>query len=81
MRTTITIDDRLLAEAKECAARSGRTLNAIVEDALRAVFARRAGVEARTAPELPTFADGRLVPGVDLDDNAALFDRMEGTGR
>jgi hypothetical protein len=35
MRTTIKIDDRVLAEAKVHAARSGKTLNAVVEDARR----------------------------------------------
>ena len=33
MRTTIKIDDALLAEAKLRAAESGRTLNAVVEEA------------------------------------------------
>jgi plasmid stability protein len=81
MRTTIKIDDRLLAEAKARAARSGRTLNAVVEDALRAALARREDDGARIAPVLPTFAGSRLLPGVDLDDSAALLERMEGIAR
>ena len=76
MRTTIKIDDQLLAEAKVRAAESGRTLNAIVEEALREALARR-----RSSPgpsvDLPTFAGGRLRPGVDLDDGAALLELME----
>jgi hypothetical protein len=80
MRTTIKIDDLLLAEAKTLAAGSGRTLNAVIEDALRADLARR----RRSLPEhpairLPTFKGGHLLPGIDLDDSAALLDRMEGT--
>lgn len=78
MRTTIKIDDQLLIEAKARAARSGSTLNAVVEDALREAFARR-GDARRPSVELPTFAGSRLRPGVDLDDGAALLDRMEGT--
>ena len=81
MRTTIRIDDRLLAEAKSRAARSGKTLTAVVEDALRAAFARREGREAARAPALPTLGGGRLVLGVDLDDSAALLDVMEGPDR
>jgi plasmid stability protein len=81
MRTTIKIDDRLLAEAKARAARSGRTLNAVVEDALRAALARREDDGGRPAPVLPTFAGSRLLPGVDLDDSAGLLDRMEGIVR
>jgi len=80
MRTTIRIDDQLLSEAKAHAARSGTTLNAVVEDALRAAFARRRQGGRRPVIELPTFAGSRLRPGVDLDDSADLLDRMEGTG-
>jgi hypothetical protein len=74
----VTIDDRLLAEAKARAARSGRTLNAVVEDALRTAFARGSAEGVGTTIALPTFAGGHLLPGVDLDDGAALLDRMEG---
>jgi predicted HicB family RNase H-like nuclease len=36
MRTTIRLDDHLHAEAKQRAARSGLTLTAVIEQALRA---------------------------------------------
>ena len=81
MRTTIRIDDRLLAEAKAQAARSGRTLAAVVEDALRAELARRQRRGLDRPPKLPTSRGGRLQPGVDLDDSAALLDLMEGAER
>lgn len=77
MRTTIRIDDALLAEAKRRAANSGRTLTAVVEDALREAFARRADRGRAPRPELPVFRGGRVLPGVDLDDSAALLDLME----
>ena len=77
MRTTITIDDQLLAEAKEIAARSGRTLNSVVEDALRASLARQRRDRSRPKLKLPTFAGSQLRPGVDLDDGAGLVDLME----
>ncbi len=79
MRTTVRIDDRLLVEAKTLAAMSGRTLNEIIEDALREAFARRdrAGLRA----ELPVFRSVRVMPGVDLDDGAALLDLMDGDDR
>lgn len=81
MRTTIRIDDRLLAEAKAQAARSGRTLTAVVEDALRAALRRRERPGGTRPPDLPTSPGGRLQPGVDLDDSAALLDLMEGPER
>jgi hypothetical protein len=79
MRTTIRIDDRLLVEAKTRAALSGRTLNQLVEDALREAFARREGGTDR--PPLPVHHGGHLAPGVDLDDSDALLELMDGRGR
>jgi predicted transcriptional regulator len=81
MRTTIRIDDALLAELKTQAARSGRTLTAVIEDALRAELARRAERRAGPPPELPVSRGGRFQPGVGLDDSAALLDLMEGASR
>jgi hypothetical protein len=76
MRTTINLDDALLAEAKQVAARTGRTLAAVVEDALRESLHRRQR-PARRAVELPVFGEGGAQPSVDLDDSAALLDLME----
>jgi hypothetical protein len=78
MRTTVKIDDQLLAEAKAHAARSGRTLSEVVEDALRESLARRGRAAREPSTELPTFAGSRLQPGVDLDDSSALLDLTEG---
>jgi Bacterial antitoxin of type II TA system, VapB len=80
MRTTIRIDDHLLAEAKARAAKSGSTLNAVIEDALRESLARRDRSPGVRLP-LPTFGGNGLLPGVDLDDNAALSDLMNGIDR
>jgi len=76
MRTTIRVDDELLREAKQLAARTGRTLTAVIEDALRETFSRQHGQAASTV-ELPTFRGGGLQPGVDLDDSAALLELMD----
>lgn len=80
MRTTIRLDDDLLAEVKAQAAHSGRTLNAVIEDAVRESLARRYRRSERRAVRLPVFPDSKLQAGVDLDDSAALLDLMEGTG-
>ena len=79
MRTTINLDDALLAEAKQVAARTGRSLTAVVEDALRESLRRRRDT-ARRALELPVFGEGGVQPGVDLDDGVALLDLMEQDG-
>ena len=78
MRTTIRIDDQLLGEAKQLAVRTGRTLTAVVEDALREVLNRQRRPDRR-AVELTTFGGNGPHPGVDLDDSAALLDLMDKT--
>lgn len=77
MRTTVRIDDELLAEAKSLGVRTGRTLTKVIEDALRETLAR--GRAAEEAPfELPvSTAKGGLRPGVNLDSWVELLDLME----
>ena len=77
MRTTIRLDDQLLARAKKLAAETGRTLTGVIEDALREVLARRQPPRRRRPVRLTTFGGPGLRPGVDLDDGAALLDLME----
>lgn len=78
MRTTVRLHEPLLAEAKKYAAETGKTLTAVIEDALREKLARRKQATNKRRVRLPTFAGGKLQPGVDLDDNSALLDLMEG---
>jgi hypothetical protein len=78
MRTTIRINDRLLAEAKKMAAERGTTLTAVIEDALREAHSRRNPQARRRRFRLPTSGRGGLQPNVDLNDSAALLDLMEG---
>jgi hypothetical protein len=77
MRTTIRLDDTLLIETKKLAAESGRTLTAVIEDALREVLARRHQSRPRSRLKFTTFQGRGLHPGVDLDNSAALLDLME----
>lgn len=78
MRTTVRLDEHLLAEAKRHAAESGMTLTAVLEQALRESLARR-GAQAKSRPvRLKTVKGGGVRPGVDLDDSAALLDLMAG---
>lgn len=77
VRTTIRLDDDLLAAAKQRAGARGITLTKLVEDALRETLARRPASQAER-PQLPTYGSGGLMPGVDLDDSASLLDAMSG---
>jgi hypothetical protein len=78
MRTTIKLDDAILAEAKTVAIDTNRTLAQLVEDYVREGLARRRAPKKQRTP-LPTGGSGGLMPGVDLDSNAALLDLMEDT--
>ena len=77
MRTTLQLDDELVVQAKISAARSGRTLSQVIEDALRQALAPRTE-PTRLRVSVPT-SPGRPLPGVNLDDNAGLLDLMDGS--
>lgn len=77
MRTTVTIEDELLKRAKREAVETGRTLSAVLEDALRVSLMPRAAPNEELQLQLVTFGDGGTRPGVDLDNNAALLDLMD----
>jgi hypothetical protein len=79
MRTTIRLDDDLLSAAKQHAAKTGRTLTSLFEDALRAFLAVEQRPSTRRRTRLPTFDGGGLQSGVDLDNTADLLDLMEGS--
>jgi hypothetical protein len=78
MRTTVRLDDDLLRQAKALAARTGRTLSAVIEDGLREALARHRRRQERPPVALPTFKGKGLRPGVDLDDTAGLLDILDG---
>jgi predicted transcriptional regulator len=77
MRTTVNIDDHLLAEAKILAARTSRPLGTVIDDALRVMFHRSDNENAvRQEFRLPTHGAGGLQPGVDLEDKEALAELL-----
>ena len=76
MRTTVRLDEHLLAEAKKRAAESGSTLTAVLEEALRESLARRKAHAKAKPVRLVTVKGGGVRQGVDLDDSAALLDLM-----
>jgi hypothetical protein len=80
MRTTINVDDGLLAEAKRRAAERGITLTGLIEDALRETLARRDEADDDAPFATITYRGSGLMPGVDLDDSAALRELLDGGG-
>jgi hypothetical protein len=81
MRTTVRLDDALLERAKREAARRRITLTALIEQGLRLAMSRPATLRDARRVSLPVCRrGGGTLPGVDLDDSAAVLDRMEGRG-
>ena len=93
MRTTLTIQDDILLDAKAEASRSGRTLSQVVTAALRASV--RPGAQFQFAPSTAigglagdhgvsvtrgfpvSEADGALKPGLSYDRVAELLDFLD----
>jgi hypothetical protein len=79
MRTTIRLNDAILNQAKREAARRGETLTSLIERGVRLALAQPPAERRRAKAVLPECrAGGGVLPGVDLNDSAALLDRMEG---
>ncbi len=74
MKTTLNIDDTVMARLKREAVRQGRTMSELVETALRQLFQTQRG--RRKLPPLPTFKSGGYL--VDIADREALYQAMEG---
>jgi hypothetical protein len=75
MRTTIAVDDHLLAAAKRLARERQQTLGQIFEDALRRELAEEPVVESI---EVPVFQGGDGPrPGLDLRSNRAIRELLD----
>ncbi len=74
MKTTLNIDDTVMAELKREAVRQGRTMSELVETALRLLLRSQRKREKIVA--LPSFRSGGAQ--VDIADRDALYQAMEG---
>ena len=78
MRTTINLPDSLMLEAKKTALKEDTTLTEIISDALREALSRRRRNTSRKKFKIITYGEGGVLPGVDLNNSAALLDIMDG---
>lgn len=78
MRTTVNIDEHLLAEAKLIAARTHRTIGSVMEDALRKLLDEHSARQSAERYELPrfTYDPPGVRPGVDLYDKDQMADLL-----
>ncbi len=74
MKTTLNIDETVMAELKREAVRQGRTMSDLVETALRRLLSSRDTGLTEVRP-LPSFRSGGHL--VDVADRDALFSAME----
>lgn len=74
-RTTLTIETALLREIKARAARQGVTLQSLINGLLRQALHAQPRPKYRLEIE---GWDGKLQPGVDLNDRNSLYRAMEG---
>ena len=74
MKTTVNIDDTVMAELKREAARQGRTMSELVELALR--LSLRSHRKRERLVALPIFHSGGTL--VDIADRNALYQAIEG---
>jgi hypothetical protein len=72
-RTTVRLPGDLIRRARRKALDEGRSLTVLIEDGLRRVLDEgpRTSRGARVLPPVST-ATGGLMPGIDLDDRAAM---------
>lgn len=84
MRTTVRLDEQLMREAKELAAKEGRTFTSLIEESLRERIARSRSWKSRARKKLPVSkCSGGIHPWLDpeiLSDNSRLADVMDGLG-
>ncbi|HEU5151856.1 MAG TPA: CopG family transcriptional regulator [Iamia sp.] len=75
MRTTVAIDDHLLARAKDRARERGTTLGKVIEDALRTEL--NGGRRQESGPPIRSFDGGGFRPGLDLSSNRAIQELLD----
>lgn len=85
MRTTITLDERLLAQLKRRAAEQGTSVSKLVEQAVRLLVRTPRGPAESPTFELVTFGAGGRFSPLNIDKTSALIeaDDLErfGSGR
>ena len=76
MRTTVTIEDALLAVAKRRATAQGLTLGQFLEQAIRHEIARDRSAPSR--PDVPVHhGEGGVRPGIDVTSNRSLVEALD----
>jgi hypothetical protein len=78
MRTTLTLDDDVVAKLKAEVRRAGRPFREVVNETLRRGLASHRATAARQPFRIVPRDLGNLRPGLSLDDVAGLLEQVEG---
>lgn len=77
MKTTLNLNDQLLADAKALAAQQRTTLTRLIEEGLQMRLRAKENPAKRPRVRLPVFkGHGGLVKGVDPQSNKALLEAL-----
>jgi len=76
MKTTLNINDTVMTQLRQEAARQQKTMSELVEAALRLLFQTSRHTRKAKLPPLPTFKGGKEL--VDIADRDALYSAMGG---
>ncbi len=74
MRTTITLDDQLLAKLKKRAAESGTSVSGLIEQAVRLVIQAPPPARRRARFELVSFGAGGRFSSRNIDKTSSLLE-------
>ena len=77
MKTTLDLNDQLLADAKSLAAQQRTSLTRLIEEGLQLRLRAKSADAERMRTRLPVFKGrGGLVPGVEPRSNKALLEAL-----
>jgi methylaspartate ammonia-lyase len=78
MRTTVDLPPAVHHAAKVAAAEDGTSVSAFITHAVEGQLQRRTAAAKHPPLRIDAYGSGGVFPGIDLNDNAALEDRMDG---
>lgn len=77
MRTTLTLEDRIVRDLKDLAHHSGKPFKTVVNETLRAGLAAKMKPSPRRRFRQRTAALGAVLPGFNIDKAMAIADALE----
>ena len=78
MKTTLDLDDDILAKAKALAAREQKSLTLLIEEGLRLRLRKRSSATSPRQTRVPVYrGKGGVVRGVDPTSNRSMLEAVE----